>query len=124
MALTITVIIIVLLAANAVREVVANAPKRRRKRLLKNLGLDLIPRDGWGDIGAEWPEGQNYRVCKIIGWNQTGYTYSYGPMTKTCYSRNWRVWPTLSDDQASFATIGEVDEYLVQMTLLKDRVHD
>lgn len=110
--LTVTIIIIVLLVANGMWEVARNAPSRKRTRLLKRLGLDLIPRNGWGDIGAAWPEGQNYRVCKITAWNRTGYTYNHGPMTRVRYSRDFRVWPTLSEDQQGFATLAEVDEYL------------
>jgi hypothetical protein len=73
MALTILLLLLAALIGNGVLEVIQNAPDRRRRKVLKRLGLDLIPRHGWGGIGDSWPKGENYRVCRIVGWDQTGH---------------------------------------------------
>ncbi len=117
MVLTISLLLFAALIANGIWEVIQNAPERRRRKVLKRLGLDLIPRDGWGGIGDSWPKGENYRVCRIVGWNQTGYEWNYGPMTKVHFSRDWRRWPELDDCSAEFfTTLEDVDAYILKQS--------
>ena len=117
MELTISLLLFAALITHGIREVIKDAPNRRRCKVLKRLGLDLIPREGWGGIGHSWPKGEKYRVCRIVGWNQTGHIIQYYPGTRGYHSRDWRKWPKLDDCSTGFfATLEEVDAYLLKQS--------